>query len=69
MTKKTTEPSFEEALAQLEEIVRKLEGGELPLEESMKLYEEGVKVTALCNKRLKAAKLKIEELKKTQDEE
>lgn len=63
MTKRITSLSFEEALGQLEEIVQKLEGGELPLEESMKLYEKGVQLTAVCNRQLKAAKLKIEELK------
>lgn len=70
MPKKTVqEPSFEEALLQLEELVQKLEAGELPLEEAMKLYEQGVQLTALCNGRLKSAKLKMEELKKTQHEE
>lgn len=61
--------TFEEALAGLEELVAQLEQGELSLEESMRLYEQGVKLTAFCNNQLKNAKLKIEELKKTQDEE
>ena len=70
MPKKTVqEPSFEEALLQLEELVQKLETGELSLEEAMKLYEQGVQLTSLCNGRLKSAKLKMEELKKTQHEE
>ncbi len=63
MTKRITSLSFEEALGQLEEIVQKLEGGELPLEESMKLYEKGVQLTAVSNRQLKEGKLKIEELK------
>lgn len=61
--------TFEEALAGLEALVQQLEQGELPLEESMRLYEQGVRLTAFCNRQLKDAKLKIEELKKTQDEE
>ncbi len=47
----------------LQQIVEKLEEGSLPLEESLKLYEEGVKLTAFCDKELKGAKLKISELK------
>jgi len=63
------EPSFEEALTELETLVQKLEQGELSLEESMQVYERGVKLTALCNARLKGAKLKIEELRGTPNEE
>ena len=40
-----------------------MEQGELSLEESMQCYEQGVKLTAFCNGRLKEAKLKIEELR------
>lgn len=61
--------TFEEALAGLEALVQQLEQGELPLEESMRLYEQGVRLTAFCNRQLRDAKLRIEELKKTQDEE
>ncbi len=69
MPKKAEQPSFEEALTELETLVQKLEQGELSLEESMLLYERGVKLTALCNARLKGAKLKIEELRGTPNEE
>jgi exodeoxyribonuclease VII small subunit len=62
------EPAFEEAMGELESIVAQLEQGELPLEESMRLYERGVALTALCNGQLKSAKLRVEELKKPQDE-
>lgn len=68
----TSEPlelSFEQALTELEAITAKLEGGELPLEEALALYEQGVKLTAACNTKLKDAKLKIEELKQSQNEE
>ena len=68
-TKKTEEQlTFEQAVAQLEQLVKQLESGTLPLEESMKLYEEGVRLTAFCTKKLKAASLKIEELKEAADE-
>ncbi|MEG0693503.1 MAG: exodeoxyribonuclease VII small subunit [Oscillospiraceae bacterium] len=58
-----TEQNFEEALLELETIVSSLEKGELSLEESMAVYEKGIKLTANLNNRLKTAKLKIEELK------
>ena len=46
------EISFEEAMEKLEEIVDSLESGDFPLEESLKLYEEGVKLVNLCNKKI-----------------
>ena len=46
------EISFEEAIEKLEEIVNSLESGDFPLEESLKLYEEGVKLVSLCNKKI-----------------
>ncbi|WMJ23032.1 exodeoxyribonuclease VII small subunit [Paludicola sp. MB14-C6] len=57
------ELTFEKALLQLEELITSLEKGELSLEQSIQVYEQGVKLTAFCNKELKTAKLKIEELK------
>lgn len=57
------EKSFEETLMELEAIVSSLEKGELTLEQSMEVYEQGIKLTASLNNRLKEAKLKIEELK------
>ena len=62
--KEKKEPKFEEALKRLEQIVEELETGELPLEESMKQYEEGVHLSKLCAKRLEEAKKKIELLMK-----
>lgn len=68
-TKKQEEQlTFEQAMEQLEQLVKQLESGTLPLEESMKLYEEGVCLTALCTKKLEDASLKIEELKEAADE-
>ena len=62
MTAKGKEPSFEEALKQLETIVSKLESGETKLEESIRLFEEGMKLSGICQKRLDEADRKIEVL-------
>lgn len=59
--------TFEQALISLETIVSDLEKGELSLEQSIKMYEQGVKLTAFCNNEIKSAKLKIEELKITKE--
>ena len=55
-----SELSFEAALKRLEEIVRKLEGGEASLEESIALYGEGDRLKQQCEARLQAAKARIE---------
>ncbi len=52
--------SFEEALAQLEEIVETLESGEVPLEESIDLYERGAALRERCTQKLKDARMRIE---------
>ncbi len=57
-----TEWTFESAMARLEEIVAQLEGGNCTLDESLKLFEEGAKLTAFCNESLKAAEQKITQL-------
>ncbi len=53
------ELNFEEAMARLEQIVRALEGGNVPLDESLTLYEEGVKLVKLCSSRLDNAEKRI----------
>jgi exodeoxyribonuclease VII small subunit len=58
------EKKFESALARLEDIVKELEAGELPLEQSLKLFEEGIKLSRICNKRLNEAERKVEVLLK-----
>jgi exodeoxyribonuclease VII small subunit len=58
------EKKFEEALARLEEIVKELESGDLPLELSLKLFEEGIKLSRICNKRLEDAERRVEVLLK-----
>jgi exodeoxyribonuclease VII small subunit len=54
--------SFEEALAELEGIVRQLEAGEVELEKSIAIYERGAALKAHCEARLKAAELKVEQI-------
>lgn len=54
--------SFEKALAELEEIVRKLESGSAELEASIALYERGAALKAHCEAKLKAAQEKIEKI-------
>ena len=60
-------PSFEESLKKLETIVVKLEKGDLSLEESLKLFEEGVGLSAACKQELDAAEGKVEMLIKQRD--
>lgn len=55
-------PSFEEALKQLESIVAKLEDDSITLEESVKLYEEGIRLSKFCSEILNQAELRIEEV-------
>jgi len=62
MASTAPEPSFEEALKALEEIVRKLESGEASLDESIALYEQGHKLRAQCQARLDAAQARIEQI-------
>jgi exodeoxyribonuclease VII small subunit len=52
--------SFESALARLEEIVRLLERGEAPLDQSIDLYQEGDRLKRLCEERLKSAQARID---------
>jgi exodeoxyribonuclease VII small subunit len=61
------EKKFETALARLEEIVQELEKGDIPLEQSLKLFEEGIKLSRICNKRLEEAERKVEILIKDKD--
>ncbi len=56
--------TFENALSQLESIVARLENGDLPLEESLKLFEEGIRLSRFCNQKLNEAQKKVEVLLK-----
>ena len=61
------EKTFEASLAELEKIVEQLENGDIPLEESLKLFETGVKLTRQCRERLTEAERRIEVLMKDGD--
>jgi len=57
-------PKFEESLQRLEVIVKEMERGDLPLEQSLKLFEEGIALSGTCKAELEAAEGKIEILLK-----
>ena len=59
--------TFEESLKKLESIVDQLERGDLPLEESIKLFEEGVNLSSACKKELETAEGKVQLLLKQRD--
>ena len=61
MTTKTQQ-NFETSLEELERIVRELERGDLPLEKSLELFEQGVKLSRACQERLNEAERRIEVL-------
>lgn len=54
--------SFEEALVQLENIVRELEGGKIKLDDAVEAYEKATALKKFCEEKLKAAQLKIEKI-------
>ncbi len=56
--------SFEKALNRLEEIVNKLESGELSLDESLKIFQEGIELSRFCTKKLQEAETKVKKLAK-----
>ena len=62
MAKKKTTPSFEEALSELEQLVNRLERGDLSLEESLAAFELGVNLTRFCQKALQEAEQKVQVL-------
>ena len=62
---KSTDLPFEEALKKLESIVETMESGDLPLETLLARYEEGVKLSQICQAKLAEADLKIQRLEKT----
>lgn len=61
--------SFEEALKRLEEIVRKLEAGDLSLKESIDIFEEGMRLSLYCQEELEKASARIKKLIKRDDGE
>ena len=60
-------PKFEDSLKQLETIVNQLEKGDLPLEESIKLFEEGIRLSSVFKDELDAAEGKVQVLLKQRD--
>ena len=62
MAKSVDQMSFEQALEELEGIVKKLEAGEAPLEESIAIYERGAALKTHCEAKLKSAELKVEQI-------
>ena len=67
MAGKKTELSFEQSLSRLDEIVKHLEKGDLPLNDSLALYEEGTALIRSCSKMLDDAEQKVVKLKKGPD--
>lgn len=58
---------FEDAMKRLEEIVEDLEGGELPLEDSLKVFEEGMKLLTFCSDKLDEVEKRVDLLVKESD--
>ncbi len=61
------EPTFEAAIARLEEIVRAMESGNAMLDESLSLFEEGVKLVKYCTEKLDGAEQRVKLLQKNED--
>jgi exodeoxyribonuclease VII small subunit len=59
---------FEEALGRLEDIVKRMEAGDMTLEESLKAFEEGIKLARLCSRKLDEAERRVEILLKQEEE-
>jgi exodeoxyribonuclease VII small subunit len=66
---KKEELKFEDAILRLEEIVKELEDENIPLDEAMKKFEEGIKLSKYCVEKLNEAEKKIEELTRTENGE
>ena len=58
---------FEDTLRKLEDLLRKMEGGDLSLEDSLKAFEEGIRLSRLCSERLDEAERRVEMLLKEED--
>lgn len=53
------EQNFEESMKRLEDIVQQLEGGEMPLEDSLRVFEEGMQLASFCSRKLEEAEKKV----------
>lgn len=65
---KATTPTFEEALKELEDIVERMDSGQLSLEDSLQQFERGVELSRTCQTSLKSAEQKVEQLVKKHGE-
>lgn len=65
----TRDPAFEDALSQLEELVREMESDQMPLEDLIRNYEQGTKLFQVCEKRLEEAEGRIEIIRKKRNGE
>lgn len=63
-TKKGHVPSFEQSLKRLEQIVEELEQGDVPLDDALKMYEEGIELSKACVEKLTQAELRLKKLSK-----
>ena len=68
-TKKGNKNTLEHSLKRLEEIVNSLESGDVPLDDAVELYEEGIRISKECAEKLKSAELKIKKLSKGVEEQ
>jgi exodeoxyribonuclease VII small subunit len=66
MTEKKEDIKFEKAMKRLESIVDELEKGEMDIDKSLEAFEEGIKMSRLCSKKLNEAERKIEQLTKNE---
>jgi len=67
MSRTKRPPDFEKSLTELEELVEKLEGGDLPLDEALKTFERGISLTRDCQSALEAAQARVDVLLKRED--
>lgn len=66
MSKQVNEVTFEQSMGQLEQLVAKLEQGEVPLDEALKAFEQGMKLVTVCKAQLAQAELKVEQVMNAQ---
>jgi exodeoxyribonuclease VII small subunit len=67
-SKNMAKEKFEEALGRLEDIVKRMEAGDMTLEESLKAFEEGIKLARLCSRKLDEAERRVEILLKQEED-
>lgn len=66
MNAQTPMETYETLYMRLQEVVARLEGGELPLEETLQLYEQGVRLAAECQRLLDGAELRVRQLQRAE---